>query len=197
MAETDFAGKLERYDVELGQLRRNWGWLLGLGVLFTILGLIGLGMTFSLTIASVMVFGILLIVGGGAQLVQASRAVGWQGMVLHLGMAALYVITGIVVVVDPFTATGVLTLVLAAMLLVAGVLRIGIATRMRRFRQWLWPLVSGALSVLLGTLIFFGWPSTALWVIGMFVALELLLNGIGLIAMALAVRQADRELHKA
>ena len=54
-----------------GEVRRNWGWLLGLGIIFVILGIIGLGMTFAVTMASVMMFGVLLLVGAGAQFVDA------------------------------------------------------------------------------------------------------------------------------
>ena len=41
----------------LGDLKKNWGWFLALGILFVILGFIGLGMMVALTIASVVFFG--------------------------------------------------------------------------------------------------------------------------------------------
>ena len=46
-----------------GELQKNWGWLLALGILSIVLGVIGLGMTFALTVASVFVYGVLILVG--------------------------------------------------------------------------------------------------------------------------------------
>ena len=40
-----------------GDVRANWGWLLALGIVFVILGFIGLGMTFAVTMASVLMYG--------------------------------------------------------------------------------------------------------------------------------------------
>ena len=50
-----------------GELKKNWGWLLAFGILSIVLGTIGLGMTFGLTLASVLFFGVMLIIGGVVQ----------------------------------------------------------------------------------------------------------------------------------
>ena len=52
-----------------GDLSKRWGWLLALGIVFIVLGLIGIGMAFALTIASLIVFGVLLLIGGAVQIV--------------------------------------------------------------------------------------------------------------------------------
>ena len=59
-----------------GDVGRNWGWLLALGILSVILGIIGLGMTFLLTVASVLYFGILITVVGGVQVFQGLQVHG-------------------------------------------------------------------------------------------------------------------------
>ncbi|QVL51350.1 MAG: DUF308 domain-containing protein [Thiocapsa sp.] len=56
-----------------GDLSRNWRWLLAFGILSIILGTVGKGMTFGLTLVSVVFFGALLIVGGTFQLVDAFK----------------------------------------------------------------------------------------------------------------------------
>src|SRR5690606_30930264 len=55
----------------------SWGWLLALGILMALLGVIGLGMTYWLTIVAVFWFGALAIVGGVAQLIDAFHHKGW------------------------------------------------------------------------------------------------------------------------
>lgn len=69
--ETALSG---RGGVVLGEVQENWGWLLALGLLFIILGVIGLGRTFALTVASAMFFGILLLIGGAFNSLNRSNA---------------------------------------------------------------------------------------------------------------------------
>ena len=61
-----------------GELRRHWRWLLAVGILSVVLGTIGLGMTWMLTLASVVYFGVLLIVIGGVQILQTFKCSGWK-----------------------------------------------------------------------------------------------------------------------
>jgi uncharacterized membrane protein HdeD (DUF308 family) len=58
---------------------------------------------------------------------------------------------------------------------------------------WYWPLLSGIVSILLGGLIVAQWPASGLWVIGLFVAIELIFNGWSYIFIALAARKAARD----
>jgi hypothetical protein len=103
-------------DAVFGEVRRNWGWLLGLGIIFVILGIIGLGMTFAVTMASVMMFGVLLLVGAGAQFVDAAKCKGWKGIISHILIAFLYFVAGIGAIFDPLGASSMLTLMLAGAL---------------------------------------------------------------------------------
>ena len=57
---------------------------------------------------------------------------------------------------------------------------------------WYWPLVSGLISILLGIMILAKWPVSGLWVIGLFVAIELIFNGWSYVFVALAARKAGQ-----
>ena len=96
-----------------GDVRANWGWLLALGIVFVILGFIGLGMTFAVTMASVLMYGVLLLIGAGAQFVDAAKCKGWKGIIWHVLIALLYAVAGIAVIADPLAASAILTLMLA------------------------------------------------------------------------------------
>jgi uncharacterized membrane protein HdeD (DUF308 family) len=175
-----------------GEVSRNWAWILALGILFIILGIIGLGMLFGLTMASVFFFGILLVVGGGAQLADAFKCKGWKGILWHLLMAVLYVICGGIVIINPVGASMVLTMVLAGVLIAVGLVRIGMAIQMRSHGSWLWPFLGGIITILLGVSILAQWPVSGLWVIGLFVAVELIVNGWTYLFVALAARKAGK-----
>jgi len=177
-----------------GDLKRNWGWLLAFGILSTVLGTIGLGWTASegLTLITVLFFGWLLIVGGGFQLVDAFYCKRWKGVLVHVLTALLYILAGYLIVQDPVLASATFTLIIAAVLIAVGVLRILMAIQHRGSAGWVWALLGGLISILLGGIIIAHWPVSGLWVIGFFVAIELLLNGWTSIFVALAARRAAK-----
>lgn len=176
-----------------GALEKNWGWLLGLGVLFLILGLVGIGMAVALTIASLMVFGVLLLAGGVIQLIEAFKNTGWKSIGWHLLIAVLYIAAGIIVFTNPVLASKVFTLMLAGAILFIGIFRVVMALQHRGTAGWGWTLVAGLISIVLGVLIFQSWPVSALWLIGMFVAIDLIVSGWSYIFLALAARKAGQQ----
>lgn len=173
-----------------GDVRANWGWLLALGIVFVILGFIGLGMTFAVTMASVLMYGVLLLIGAGAQFVDAAKCKGWKGIIWHVLIALLYAVAGIAAIADPLAASAILTLMLAGVLIVVGLARVIMAFQMRGARNWLWPLLGGMVSIILGGIIMANWPVSGLWIIGLFVSIELMVNGWSYIFVALSAKSA-------
>ena len=173
-----------------GDVRANWGWLLALGIVFVILGFIGLGMTFVVTMASVLMYGVLLLIGAGAQFVDAAKCKGWKGIIWHVLIALLYAVAGIAVIADPLAASAILTLMLAGVLIVVGLARVIMALQMRGARNWLWPLLGGMVSIILGGIIMANWPVSGLWIIGLFVSIELMVNGWSYIFVAMSAKSA-------
>ena len=139
------------------------------------------------TLASVVVFGVLLLIAGITEVIHAVMVRNLKGFALHLLSAALYLIVVLFMLEDPVRAAAVLTLLLAASFLVGGVLRIIFSLAMR-FHAWPWVLLNGAVDLVLGLLILNGWPATSLWVIGLFVGIDLVLHGWSWVILALNVR---------
>jgi uncharacterized membrane protein HdeD (DUF308 family) len=184
-------GSLGTAEQIFGEVRRNWGWLLALGVLSIVLGTIGLGTVFALTLAGVLVFGWLILIGGGIELVQAFKCHGWQSRLWQLVVAALHVAAGILILADPLLASGVITLFLGAAILAGGVVRILVAFQHRDHAGWGWLVFSGVVSLVLGAMILSRWPASSFFVIGLFIAIELIFNGWSLVTLALAARAAS------
>lgn len=176
-----------------GDARKNWGWLLALGVLSTILGVFGLGMALAFTLAGVLLFGVLLLVGGAFQLVDAFTQKGWKGTLVLTLIALIYLAAGVLIVLDPIGAAVALTLLLGGAFVIIGALRVGTAFQHKGVPGWGWALAGGLVTVLLGLLVVAGWPVSGLWVIGLIISIELIINGITHIAFGLAARRAGQK----
>lgn len=179
-------------DTVLGELKNKWGWLLALGISLIVLGTLGLWMSFAMTLATVIMFGALLAVGGVFQLLNAFQLKGWKSVLWHVLIALLYIAAGIIIFTDPVFASLSLTIALAWILIAVGVLRIFMAFQLRAVKGWFWPLVSGLISIALGAMILAQWPATGFWVIGLFVAIEMIFNGWSSVFVALAARKAAK-----
>ncbi|MDQ1240596.1 MAG: hypothetical protein QG577_2782 [Thermodesulfobacteriota bacterium] len=159
------------------QAQSNRGWIVAMGIGLIILGIIGLGMTFALTTVSILFYGIMLIVGAMGQFVDAAKRRGFKDVLYHILIALLYLFAGIVIVTNPIQAELILTLIVAAILLSVGLVRMVMAIGMRQSGSWFLQFLSGAVSAVLGVMIMVQWPVSGLWVIGLFISVELLVNG--------------------
>jgi len=176
-------------DEVFGEVGKNWKWLLVLGIIFVILGFIGLGRVFALTVASVFFFGILILIGGAVQLFESFKCKGWKSILLHVIIAILYFLIGIEFITNPMLASAVLTLILAIGFILVGIVRIVMAIQVRGTANWFWLLFSGIISVMMGLIIAARWPVSGLFIIGLFVAIELIFHGWSYILVALAARK--------
>jgi uncharacterized membrane protein HdeD (DUF308 family) len=169
-------------------LHSNWGWFLALGIVLITLGILALGAPLVMTLTTVMLFGVLLVVGGGAEIVSAFWARQWSGFFLYVLSGVLHAVVGVIMVDRPALTAAGFTLMLAVFLMVGGLVRI-IVSVVQRFPQWGWVLLNGCVTCLLGILIWRDWPEASLWVIGTFVGVDLLFNGWCWVMLALAARK--------
>jgi uncharacterized membrane protein HdeD (DUF308 family) len=174
------------------ELRQSWGWYLVFGIVLIVLGTIALGSSLLMTIASVFFFGWILIVGGIMEVVHAFWHKRWAGFFLDLLTGILYVVAGWMIMSNPKESALLLTLVIAMFLVFEGVFRIVVALAVR-YPHWGWLLFNGVISLLLGVMIWRQWPYSGLWVIGLFVGIEMLLNGWSLVMLSLAGRNLPEE----
>lgn len=176
---------------ELQTLRDHWGWFLALGAAMAALGTFAIGWACitTVTVAATWLFGFMLIAGGIAEILNSLRAGRWSGMLVHLLIGVLYTIVGFMIIDQPENSAIQLTLIIAVFLIVSGVVRIIFAIS-ERFAGWGWVLLNGAVTLLLGLLIYKQWPASGLWVIGLFVGIDLILNGWAWIMLSIGLRRA-------
>jgi len=175
-----------------GDLSINWGWLLALGILQLVMGVVGLAMTVAFTLATVLLFGLFLIIAGVAQIVQTFTAKGWRSNMLHVAIAVLYLVLGLVIINNPVLASLAVTLSLGFLFTITGVIRAVMAFQMKNSKNWGWYVLNAIVSIILGLLIIAQWPTSGLWIIGLFVAIELIFDGWSSIMIALAAHESAR-----
>ena len=176
---------------ELSSLGSNWGWFVALGVILIVLGFFALSAVVVASLATALFIGWLMLIGGLIEVGGSFWSRRWSGFFLHLLSGILSVIVGLFFVRAPIGALLALTLLLACLLMVAGLFRI-IAALTYRFSCWGWPLLSGIIDVILGVMIWQEWPASALWVIGLFLGINLIFRGFNWIALGLALRTMPR-----
>jgi len=174
----------------LGDIHDKWGWLLALGASFILLGTIGLGMTFALTMASMLFFGFLMLFGGAFQLMQSLQCRGWKSILLHILVAIAYLIGGVIIINNPMVASSIITMMIAAIFIAVGCMRILMAFQLKEVKGWWLPLISGLLSLVFGGMIMTAWPISGMWLIGLLIAIDLIFHGWGYVALALAAKEA-------
>lgn len=178
---------LTNYFYDIGEVRQNWGWFLALGLLLVVLGVGVIGSSFFATLFSIMFLGIFLLGAGIIQIVQTFMARKWSGVFLSLLLAVLYLVTGFLCVARPEITAITLTLWIAAFFFIAGLFRM-ISSLILRFDHWGWIFFNGLITFILGILIFSDWPISGLWVIGLFIGIDLVLTGVSWIALSLTAR---------
>ena len=176
----------------LGDAAKVPGALIGLGILFIILGMIGIAGQVLFSLVSVNVLGIFLFAGGILQAVHAFKSTGWKTVSVQLIFAILYIGAAIYVWAFPIPALEAITLWLAAIFFLTGFLRLIAAFQHRHFGEWFWLALSAAISILMGVLIMNNFPSASLWLPGLLIAIELLLQGWTLLFLGFAAKSLTK-----
>jgi uncharacterized membrane protein HdeD (DUF308 family) len=192
MAGLDTAGSQRRlFDGE--QLQKRWMWFFGLGVVLIVLGAIALGASVFVTLASMLLIGWLLIAGGVLEVIHAFACKEWSGFFIDLLSGLLYVAVGFMIVANPEISAISLTLLIALFLIFGGTFKIAVAIT-SRYQHWGWLLLSGVVTLALGIMIWRQWPLSGLWVVGLFVGIDMILNGWSLVMLGIAAKRLSSRL---
>jgi uncharacterized membrane protein HdeD (DUF308 family) len=174
----------------LRPLRAKWGWIVALGVIYVVAGLVALGSVAAATVATVFVVGIMMLIAGIAEVINAFQVRTWSRFLLWLALGALYIIGGFATFENPLLAAVLLTLLLGASLVASGIMRIVLAFSMKEGMPWIAVCLSGAVTLLLGVVILAHWPVSSIYILGLLLGIDLVFAGAAWIAVGLGVRRA-------
>jgi len=163
----------------LRMIDRFGKWSIAVGVILVAIGLIGVFLPSMIALQAIYLIAFLFIVGGVFWLLHAIRySVGYWGDWLK---PVLLLTSGLLLLRYPGGGLGVIGLLLAFYLLLDAYGSFTLAMALRPFPGWRWMAFNAAVSLLLAVLFLIDWPRTSMYLIGLFIAISLLLDGIVLI----------------
>lgn len=165
----------------------NRGWFVGLGIALMVLGALAVLFPWFTTLAAELLVGVALLVGGIVMVVHAFNERSWGGVLWEALLGILYIVGGVYFLFFPSMGALALTVVLAAIFIVDGVLRAIMGVRLRPRGGWFWLVLGGVVSVALGVLLFAGLPGTALWAVGLLLGINLIFAGAAYLALGTSV----------
>src|SRR5215831_9765404 len=153
------------HDADVAPLRAKSGWIVALGIVYVIAGVIAFSSVALATVATVVVVGVMMLIAGVAEVINAFQVKSWGKFPLLILLGALYIIAGFITFENPLLAAAVLTLMLGVALVVSGIMRIVLAFSMKEGMPWMWVVLSGVITLLLGFIILAKWPVSSLYIL--------------------------------
>ncbi len=160
------------------------------GVSLIILGVLAVGSPFIAAVAVNVVIAWLVVLAGVVHLTVAFHTHEAGSLIWRLLVGLAYVCFGVYLIARPTVGVASLTLVLASLFLVEGVLNIVLFFRIRSLGRSSWVLIDGIITLLLGLMIYTQWPSSSAWAIGTLVGVSMIISGVTRVMLSLAVRKA-------
>ncbi len=172
-------------------LQNQWGWVFFFGILLLILGTLAIVLPLYAGLAVALTLGWLFMLEGIFQIIHAFRMKIGGGLILNVILGLLGLAAGILLLIYPMRGLLTLTLFLTIFLVAQGIFRILLSLQLRRQGAWGWLFFGGLLSLALGIMIYAQWPSSALWIIGLFIGIDFIFTGWSMIMASMTLKQAD------
>lgn len=167
---------------------RSWGWLVFVGIISLVGGILALINPFAATVTVVQLAAAFFVIMGVLTIIHSFRIRGWGGFLWELVLGVVTLFVGIALFRNPFAGAVSLTILVGSLLLIMGIVKSLFAFQMRPLGGWVWGLASGIISVLLAIFIFANFPWSALTVLGIFLGVELISSGVWLLLVGMAAR---------
>jgi uncharacterized membrane protein HdeD (DUF308 family) len=171
------------------RLRSSWIWLALFGVISLVGGVLALLNPLAATIAATVLAGWFFIAMGAMQVIQSFQIRGWGGFLWSLLFGVLVLLVGLSLAFNPLEGMISLTLLLAVLLLVMGVVKVMYAFSLRPVSGWGWVLFSGLVSIALAIMILTDFPWAVGSILGILLGVELVSNGILFLLVAFGLRR--------
>ncbi len=165
------------------------------GVVVMILGILAMLAPMVTGFSVTVLLGILVIGAGIARMFWAFDADGFGKGLLAFALGGLTLVAGGILIAKPLVAASVLTILLASYFLIDGIFEIVAAFQIKP-EGWGWLLFAGCVSVLLAIMLWWQFPLSGPWAMGILIGIKLFLVGILMMTVGRRVRQVGKKVDK-
>jgi uncharacterized membrane protein HdeD (DUF308 family) len=158
-------------------------------VLLILFGLLAIALPVATSFGVARILAWVILFDGLVQLFYAFRSEGVGRTIWKVVVALLYLAAGIYLLTHPMLGLAGLTLMLALFLCAEGLMDLGTFLVSAKSKGSLWLLLHGAVTFILGIMIWRRWPISSFWSVGILVGISILLNGITRLMMAFTLRE--------
>jgi uncharacterized membrane protein HdeD (DUF308 family) len=173
-----------------GLVPKAINWSIALSILLIIAGLIAIFVPEISGLAVTLIFGWLMILSAVTHFIFAFKTHTTGGLIWELIIGAIYLFTGVYLIMHPVDALFVLTLILACYLFFEAIVEFIQYFQLRPRHGAGWILVDGVITLILAIMIWRSWPASSVWVIGTLVGISMLFSGFSRLMLSLAAKRA-------
>jgi uncharacterized membrane protein HdeD (DUF308 family) len=176
-------------------IRKSMGWVIALSIGLVVLGILAIILPSVASAFFTAVMGWLAIISGLVLVVEAFQSKPVRGFWLNLVVGIFYIIAGIYILANVGAAMLALTLAFGVLFIVEGIFTIIMAFTNRAGHRMSWLVaLNGIVTLILGIMVINRFPYSALWLIGLYVGIGLVMRGMALLFAAIAVRRTVANL---
>jgi len=162
------------------------GWFIALGIVMIVVGSAAIMFPYVATVSTKIFLGWFLIIGGITQAIHAFWVKNWGGFFWALLVGLLEVFAGAFLLVYPVAGIIALTIYVAAVFIVEGIIRALLAFHLKPEAGLISILICRIVSICLSAMLWAKLPSSAIWAIGLLVGLNMSMAGWTLLMIAMA-----------
>jgi uncharacterized membrane protein HdeD (DUF308 family) len=168
---------------------RAINWSIALSILLIVAGLFAICVPSVSGIAITLVFGWAMVFSGITHFVFAFKTHTTGGLIWELLIGAVYLFTGVYLILHPLDALIALTLILACYLFFEAIVEFIQFFQLRPRHGAVWLLVDGIITLILAVMIWRAWPASSIWVIGTLVGISMIFSGFSRLMLSLAAKR--------
>ena len=165
-----------------------------IGILALLLGIIAIIYPAVIGKISVVVIGVFLVIGGLLRLTFSVVSFSMGSLIMRFLYGLLMIIAGIWIIMNPDMGLEALTLIMAIYFIVDGITGLVYSFSLMPIGGGIYLLISGIVGIVLGILIFYRWPESSNYALGIYLGIKLIIDGLTLSLTAYSVRKTAKAL---
>jgi uncharacterized membrane protein HdeD (DUF308 family) len=176
---------------EKRRIAMSWLFLVILGILSIVAGIYALFNAVAASVVATLIAGWMFVFFGVVQIAAAFQASGWGARILSVLLGVVVLAVGLNIIGKPLEGMLTLTFVIGVLFVASGIVKLFLGFSVSGNLRWT-ILLSAVASLILGAMVLTNFPRSAEILLGILLAVELISNGIWLMAIGWVEREAKK-----